>query len=1083
MATMDVLCPVVVAREEEISILEDALLSALRGDGGVVLLGGDAGMGKTRLARELSERATRLGCAVMTGACSEAELSLPYLPFLEAVGNHLSSVDGEALRVRLGTSAEELAHLFPQLGRPATGSGDPLQAKLRLFEALLAVLHDAAGNRGLLLVLEDLHWAEPATREMLDYLTRRLRSSPVLVLATYRMDELHRKHPLVPTIQAWKRSGQASVIALAPLSPDGVGAMVRAIFDEREVSDEFRDFLHERCEGNPFVVEETLRDARDRGHIFQTADGWDRADIAELRMRIPQSVRDTILLRLERLAPGEVEVLSAASVMGRTSNLETLCAVTGRDPDSVLAALQACVHQQLLEEDERVLGGFRFRHALTREAVYEDMVTPRRQQLHRRVAGALRAIPGAPAVDLANHLLLAGSYDEAVEMCSTAAESALMARAYRDAADLFERAAPHVSDPLAQGRLLARAADAYWNNAESAAARRALEEAIPLLEGAGEAAEAAPWRVLLGRCHWELQRTDLARAEYERALQVLEPLGPSEALSIAHIRLSGTYGFNGDYEAAREHARTAREVALLAGAGMAAAWSLNFLALAEVHDGEVTAGLTHMEESFRDAITGDHHHQAVNALFNGCWEAVHLGLGSVARRWIARIAGEVGGTEEIWAPYCSGLVALFSGEVPEAMAMARECLRRSMDSGHQKSVWRARVLLAHALAEADLGREASRELPPLASRVDLQDAVYDAHARIRGRLAMGDQTGALAEAQNVSPAACYLGSPADVVAEVSLTDASGLSSFLIEVAHRGEVADSPRAVVAKAWLALAEERLSDADRYFTVAIDHFRSGGFRLDAWHCLRGLARTRALAGAGDEAASMLAQVVREGEAAGARLAARLAFEAAAPLGLSVPSMSLAVPLAESAPPTGERLVTVLFADVRGYTALAGAVAPADLADRIESLQRWISQEVRRRRGLVDKFAGDAVMATFNISGASVDHALHAVQAALAIRDKAALLQMPVGAGIAVGSAVVGQLTTGANISVLGEATNLASRLQSAAGPGEILISAEAYRRVSSWLAEKHLDALETSLSLKGFSSPIVVYRLPAPIPRTSS
>src|SRR6266849_1441737 len=160
-------------------------------------------MGKTRLVSELVNRAKRLRCAVMSGACSEAELSLPYLPFLEAIGNRLTT-----------ENLDELSQLFPQLGRPSAAGGDPTQAKLRMFEAILLLLRDAARDRALLLVLEDLQWADPGTRELLDYMTRRLRSTNVLVLATYRMDEMHRKHPLVPTIQGWRRSGQAEFVEI-----------------------------------------------------------------------------------------------------------------------------------------------------------------------------------------------------------------------------------------------------------------------------------------------------------------------------------------------------------------------------------------------------------------------------------------------------------------------------------------------------------------------------------------------------------------------------------------------------------------------------------------------------------------------------------------------------------------------------------------------------------------------------------------------------------------------------------------------------------------------------------------------------
>jgi len=175
MALASVLCEDLVGRSAEISLLEDALLATLRGDGGVVIVGGEAGMGKTRLVTELAVRARRRGCVVVSGACSEAELSLPYLPFLEAIGNHLSSEDVSALRDRLGSATEELAQLFPQMGRPAPAGSDAQQAKLRLFESILLLLRDAARSGALLLVLEDLQWADPATRELLDYATRRMR--------------------------------------------------------------------------------------------------------------------------------------------------------------------------------------------------------------------------------------------------------------------------------------------------------------------------------------------------------------------------------------------------------------------------------------------------------------------------------------------------------------------------------------------------------------------------------------------------------------------------------------------------------------------------------------------------------------------------------------------------------------------------------------------------------------------------------------------------------------------------------------------------------------------------------------------
>jgi len=1077
MALARVLCPTLIGREAELSALEDALLAALRGDGGVVIVGGEAGMGKTRLVAELSARAQRLRCVVMSGACSEAELSLPYLPFLEAIGNRLTTENTDELRQRLGAAADELAQLFPQLGRPSAPGGDATQAKLRMFEAILLLLRDAARDRALLLVLEDLQWTDPGTRELLDYMTRRLRSTNLLVLATYRMDEMHRKHPLVPTIQGWRRSGQAQFIELQALPPAAVADMVCAIFEERQVSDEFRDFFHERSEGNPFVLEEMLRDAVDRGDIYPTDSGWDRKALTE--MRIPRTVRAAILHRLERLRKEAVDVLSAAAVVGRAADVTTLIAVTGMDESAVYSALETCVTYQLLEEDERTPGKYQFRHALTREAVYEDLIVPRRQQLHARVAEVLASRPDRAAVDMAHHLLAAGKYDDAVAMCVAAAESAMASRAYHDAAALLERAAPHVRDPAERGRLLCRAGDAYWNNTEPGAARPLLEHGITDLEAAGFAVEAAGHRLTLGRCYWELLRSDLARAQFEKARDVLEAAGPSEALSIAYIRLSGMATFDRATPESLQDARRAAEIAEQAGAHMALAWSWNFMAIAEVGLGQVEIAFQHLEDSYRAAMEGGHRFQAQNAIFNAIWLAVHLGEGLVARTWYDRgRSPEWSGSGEVWAPYALGLANLHFGRVREALDLARLAGHRARDAGHQKQVWRSAVLLAHALAENLQPELAAAELPPLSSRIEGQDLVYDTAARVRTKLAQGDLDAAFEVARSVSPEVCDLVSPADAIAEVASADRVWLRSFLDGLPVQGDSLKSPRLAAARGRLALYEGRIDDALKELRAADAKFREEGLNLDVWHLGRALAEAEARSGNGEDARRRLNAIASDAEGAGARLAAKLARETAAALGLEVTAApEPAVPSDDSdRVATGERMVSVLFADVRGYSEMSSSNPPAEMAERIASLQRWASQEVARRHGRVDKFAGDAVMATFNISGESVDHTLQALQAAIGMIDKASLIDLPVGAGVAVGPAVVGRLTEAGNVSVLGEVTNLAARLQSQSAAGEVTLSAEAHRRVEAWLAERGISVERVELELKGFGAPVIAFRVRA-------
>src|ERR687891_666145 len=226
-----VVCPVVVGRDEELSRLEDALLDAARGDSRFVVVVGEAGIGKSRIAAETETRAERLGFTVMRGGCSEAELVLPYLPLIEALGNYIASQDAGRLARRLGGARTELARLFPQLAEEGVPpqDGDAAQAKLRLFESIVTALSFAAVDNGLLLVIEDIHWADTSTRELLDYLTRRLRGLRTMILATYRSDEMHRRHPLVPAMQGWRRSGVADVIELKEMSEMDVAQMMSHI--------------------------------------------------------------------------------------------------------------------------------------------------------------------------------------------------------------------------------------------------------------------------------------------------------------------------------------------------------------------------------------------------------------------------------------------------------------------------------------------------------------------------------------------------------------------------------------------------------------------------------------------------------------------------------------------------------------------------------------------------------------------------------------------------------------------------------------------------------------------------------------
>jgi class 3 adenylate cyclase len=536
--------------------------------------------------------------------------------------------------------------------------------------------------------------------------------------------------------------------------------------------------------------------------------------------------------------------------------------------------------------------------------------------------------------------------------------------------------------------------------------------------------------------------------------------------------------FEVDNVEALEKAQRAAQIAEQIGAEMALAWSWNFIAGSEIGLGRVTEGFRRFEDSYQAALKGGHYFQIGNAVFNASWTAVHAGLGREARKWLERALEGWAGRSEAWPLYIQAVVFLQQGHVQRAAEFGRMALVGARETRNAKNEWRCSQLVAQALAESLRGDEAAAELPPLSSRVEAQDTIYDAAPRIRTRLAQGDLAAALRDAMTVEPMVCDLISPADVVASVARDDSAWLREFIDAIPAQGESLESPRMAAARGWLAIYEGRFDEAVALLGSAVAKFEDGGLRLDVWHAGRGLAEAEAKSGNREAAQRRLGAIASAAEAEGARLAAKLARDTAAELGLEVaPAPEPAVASTDGdRVATGERMVSVLFADVRGYTQISGRSAPADMLDRITSLQRWASQEVARRHGLVDKFAGDSVMATFNISGQSVDHTLQALQAAIAIIDKASLVELPVGAGIAVGPAVVGRLAESANLSVLGEVTNLAARLQSQAAAGEVTLSEEAYRRVQDWLAERGTGVERIEIELKGFSEPVIAYRVQA-------
>ena len=418
----DLLCPVLIGRDGETGRLRSALTAARGGAGGVVFLTGEAGIGKSRLASELAAEARARGAMVLAGRAVPTSVSIPYRPLTEAL----------LLALRKRTIPDDpsltpwlpaLRAMIPTIADPrGDGHGD-YAAPVR-GEAVLQLLRRLAGDAGLLLVLEDLHWADPDTLAVVEYLSDNLSAEPVLCVATCRTDTASAGADLVTRLTGRRA---ARDLALGRLTADQVAAMVRACLPLAE--DDVITRVQHVADGIPFLVEESL-----------AASG------------VPRSFADGVRSRLDRLSDGGRLVLYAAALLGRQFDWRLLPAATGLDADLVAGALEQGVGSQLLAVHADV---FRFRHMLTREAVAAELLPPRRVTLAARALAALEAAhPGLPGEwgDLAADLALqAGHQDRAGALLIASGRSALGRGALATSIDTLRRAVALLNDREQRG--------------------------------------------------------------------------------------------------------------------------------------------------------------------------------------------------------------------------------------------------------------------------------------------------------------------------------------------------------------------------------------------------------------------------------------------------------------------------------------------------------------------------------------------------------------------------------------------------------------------------------------------------------
>jgi ATP/maltotriose-dependent transcriptional regulator MalT len=586
--------PVFVGRGTELSSLIAGLDSAAAGEPVVVLVGGEAGVGKTRLVEEAASRARAEGARVLTGSCVEVGgEGLPLSPVVDVLRTLLRQMPDDELDEVLGPARIELARLLPELDphTPASAAPAGAEGNARVLELVFGVIQRLAGDRPLMLVIEDLHWADRSTLDLVALLVRALRDARVLLVISFRSDELQRGHPLRSLVTGWERVRSVRRIELQRFTREEVARQLEAILDGPP-SRGMLDLLYERSEGNAFLIEEILA-------ALQAGAGPDE---------LPATLRDVLLARAEQLSPQTLSLLRIAAAAGRSVPDGLLARVADLDDAELDAALRDAVEHYLLVIDESGQG-YRFRHALTRDAIYSDALPRERVRIHAAYAEALSADPalagaeGSVAAALALHWSAAHDLPRALE---ASVEAGRLAAAYAPAEALrhLEQALelwPSVPDAAERCGLdivevLRLAGVSAYAAGEPERALALIDEAVAELGTAGDPERLALVLEARSQALLFLARHDEAQVVLEHAAALLPADPPTVARAVVLSSLARISAvFHGDYETCKQVSEQALSAACGAGAREQEANAQIMLGIARCYLGEHEAGIASLQ--------------------------------------------------------------------------------------------------------------------------------------------------------------------------------------------------------------------------------------------------------------------------------------------------------------------------------------------------------------------------------------------------------------------------------------------------------------------------------------------------------
>jgi class 3 adenylate cyclase/tetratricopeptide (TPR) repeat protein len=873
-----------VGRSIESQQLKQHWAEAQQARGHLVLLSGEPGVGKTRLAQELVAHAQQSGATVLRGGCYEYEATTPYLPIVEAMREWTHWQGPDQLRAILGPTAAEIAKLAPEieakLGALTPNAPlPPSEERLRLFDNVARFLRSLAASSGLLLFIDDMHWADQGTLSLAHYLLRYLRNDRVLILAAYRELELDRAHPLAAALVDWNRERLATRLMLGRLSHADTKALIATLFGQESVSDDFASALYRETEGNPFFVEEVVKSLIEQGQVYREDGRWARKELHELA--IPQSVKEAIGRRLNRLSELAIETLRTAAALGKSFAFGELARVSPANEDALLDALDEASAAQLVRANSGASAApssgddsFVFTHDKIREVLYEELNPIRRRRLHQRIGEALEKLYGGPtpsdvppaarsdehAQDLAHHFTQAGdlerslsysrraaqnatrivAYDEALKFLEHARESAEALNRPGDliaideaigdiheargtvqpAVDAYERALAVVQKPEARAALKAKVGDAYCNVGDPRGLAR-LEEALRELDPRTQTNALALSTALVGRYHHYRSEHRKAIEFLEKARQLAEPLDDPRTLGNIYAFLAGAHQNLLQYDESDRWSRASVELGKRTQSALAVALGNEFLA-------ENAAARGFWDEALAFAARDDEEGKKIGSLARSGWSGfasvtAYYGKGELAKALstasTAFDLSEQIGEERLvcWLHPQAAFAAADLGDDEAARAHAE----RASAGARQLNQLVLSAMALHAVGYASMQRgDAQRALEAYDQYVAL---VRDTENGVARNLVMGQAAAAYAAAGRTEDAATF-------------ADRAFALADRAKAPHYSALA---RRVQGQVFA--VRERYDDAVRAFDEAIASFTKLGSRLELGRALYHRASTQ--------------------------------------------------------------------------------------------------------------------------------------------------------------------------------------------------------------------------------------------------